>query len=237
MPGNSHSSVAFTLIELLVVIAIIAILVAMLLPALAKAKDKAKRTSCLSNLRQLGIGVQLYANDFKGHLEFDTPGAPVNTWVNGKDDLSWVYPDYVKNFGVFVCAGTKNAIRPNVGSVNGLTGQFVVTDLADNASGGAPGTNGHSYEILGEVWTTNKVTQTFCQTYVLKGTAHGMAGTRPGPSAFWHLHDSDDAGTNNKWDKPDNHGADGGNVSYCDGHAAWVPNKRHDLEWNITRDL
>ena len=84
----------FTLIELLVVIAIIAILASMLLPALSKARERAKTSTCANNLKQQGIANILYANDFYEWL----PGAGSYSDRNGQ-----VCPKYLSNLKVFQC--------------------------------------------------------------------------------------------------------------------------------------
>jgi prepilin-type N-terminal cleavage/methylation domain-containing protein/prepilin-type processing-associated H-X9-DG protein len=90
----------FTLIELLVVIAIIAILAAILFPVFARAREQARKTACLSNLKQIGSGILLYVQDYDETL------VPVSTGTcPGPDSYGWadlIYP-YVKNAQLFDC--------------------------------------------------------------------------------------------------------------------------------------
>lgn len=78
-PAKNH---AFTLIELLVVIAIIVILAALLLPALASAREKGRRTVCLSNARQIGLGIQMYAQDHEGRIPYGPKAPPFTSPAN-----------------------------------------------------------------------------------------------------------------------------------------------------------
>ncbi len=120
--NRSKAHAAFTLIELLVVIAIIAILAAILFPVFAQAREKARQTSCLSNLRQLGLGMSMYVQDYDESFPFAQYNAnPADgTW---RGTIGPYTKAAVGAGGMFTCLSDseiQSATEPTSYAVNGV---------------------------------------------------------------------------------------------------------------------
>jgi prepilin-type N-terminal cleavage/methylation domain-containing protein/prepilin-type processing-associated H-X9-DG protein len=99
MKRSPKCRAGFTLIELLVVIAIIAILAAILFPVFARAREQARRSVCVSNMKQIGLAVGMYLQDYDGTF---MPGGP-KSWEAGRNRLAPQLNPYTKNDAIFRC--------------------------------------------------------------------------------------------------------------------------------------
>ncbi len=128
MHGSKKGTPGFTLIELLVVIAIIAILAAILFPVFARAREKARQANCLSNIRNLTLGAQMYSDDYDGAL---LQCGPIPWYTR-------VQP-YVRNTQILYCPSDPNKSDPTkptsfAYNMNGLSTTNSWDGMADDGS-------------------------------------------------------------------------------------------------------
>ena len=204
MPAKKHfSRHGFTLIELLVVIAIIAILAAILFPAFARARENARRASCMSNLKQVGLGVFQYTQDFDERFppysNTTGPTQEANGWVV-------ILQPYLKSTQILLCP---SATRDNTSFSGPLTNYAINLALIMDIPGGYA-IKGNSLAVL----TQPSLSVMMCDDVTAGGSStlwsigcggasscsdRGMAVLRTG--SYRHL--------------------DGANFSFADGHVKW----------------
>jgi prepilin-type N-terminal cleavage/methylation domain-containing protein/prepilin-type processing-associated H-X9-DG protein len=183
----------FTLIELLVVIAIIAILAAILFPVFARAREKARQTSCLNNVKQLALGMMMYAQDYDEILPRYADRACRAAPADSRSEWFDVIAPYVKNDQIFKCPSA-----PAVAYSIGVNYSHIHT------CGGPtyPGTALAQIKLPAETMSLSDSLQgylVYCRVCYPSGPRAGEETNRV----------------------PTDRHNDGSNVGFCDGHAKW----------------
>jgi prepilin-type N-terminal cleavage/methylation domain-containing protein/prepilin-type processing-associated H-X9-DG protein len=192
----------FTLIELLVVIAIIAILAAILFPVFARAREKARQTSCLSNVKQMALGALMYVQDYDERFPNYAMGSyTVSPWVFWPHQ----FQPYIKNWQIYRCPSSQYS-----GSMTYHGTSYPVRP---------------SYCLTNDLWKTSRLLAEIkspAQKFLAFDSNHPALGDirailTASECAQWScglmVRDT------HKWLVPHNEGC---NIGFCDGHAKWL---------------
>ncbi len=208
---------AFTLIELLVVIAIIAILAAILFPVFGRARENARRTSCLSNLKQIGLGIMQYTQDYDESFPlYRASNAPTNS-----DPFGWAdaIQPYLKSEQILQCPSDTNP-TPTQATAAGRAQAFGYVDYTYNVSLSEAPMPGNTANVTAV--NQGALTATSLTVMVLEGKANA------GQSAFQQgTARSASRGAGNAPAKAQEiniaagRHLDGANLLFVDGHVKW----------------
>jgi prepilin-type N-terminal cleavage/methylation domain-containing protein/prepilin-type processing-associated H-X9-DG protein len=226
---NMKRNSAFTLIELLVVIAIIAILAAILFPVFAKAREKARQITCASNMKQLGIGMLQYVQDYD---ESFPKGSSVYNYCGG-----WVQPvyPYVKSVAVYRCPDDPTVYNPGSGIWNDVS-----YDINDSLVGDGNNGTGASLGQMNAPASTVMLCEAFGATMDIanaSGTQTDYSPSATMDSSDWGGHPGGGNGSYATGEAPNQTASElsyaltgihtnGANYLACDGHVKWLSASR-----------
>lgn len=176
---------AFTLIEILIVVAIMAILAAILFPVFSRARENARRASCQSNLRQIGLGMLQYTQDYDERLPRNDSGSDLGTWVD-------VLQPYLKSEQIFLCPSDSTPYQMSAAGGSGRRTSYALNQIySDNPSenlfeandvGAAPTSLAAIEDVSGTIGVGDS--QSYYQVYLSASTATIAVALGANPPTF-----------------------------------------------------